>query len=700
MESANNRPTRILLRLPADCTSPVLAIDRWLVSLWQLTHRVRSRFWWNESPISLEILATRGQLRYQVALQAGDAIELTTRLLPSYFPGLECEPAEFGFDLGGTAIISRLQLVSPGWVELANEAPLDVAAGLLSAMELSYGVEAVILQWLLQPTSVRWERQPGLGFWVVGRLAVSGRSTAACVAAGRTLVGALGQVAGENRVSAGPFRSLERTLELSQCRWPRRFLPPGKPCMPRQIAFLYHPPLRPASIENLSANSSPRLPVFSASAGMLLGEGRTNAGRPAELRLPVRDLMRHLLVVGPSGSGKTTLLASLAREALTSEAGITVLDPHGGLVDEVARTLPAVAESSTALIRIANRERPIGINPFQSLNGALAADDFVEILRRTTGRSHWGPVLDLALRHVALAMGETGGSMVEAARLLEDELYRERLVGSLRNEATARFFGQAERGALRLQPALTRLQRLTASAWMRNILGQSSTTVDFGSIMDGRRSLLVDLSGLGLGAAQLVGSLLLSLLRRAALSRRAGAFRHVVMLDEAALFLSPTVAELLDQARKFNVGLVLATQRLGQLEPDAVRNALLANVGSTVAFRIHDRDEAAALARRAADARFTPEALMRLPRFEAYGHLTVDDDRREPAWFRVPAPPARRDDSASLLRTLAHAGVTRYTRARSDVEAELTRRDECLDVREPEVLDFDASDDPFHSNPA
>lgn len=38
----------------------------------------------------------------------------------------------------------------------------------------------------------------------------------------------------------------------------------------------------------------------------------------------------------------------------------------------------AIAESSTALIRIANRERPIGINPFQSLNGALAADDFVE----------------------------------------------------------------------------------------------------------------------------------------------------------------------------------------------------------------------------------------------------------------------------------------------------------------------------------
>lgn len=105
--------------------------------------------------------------------------------------------------------------------------------------------------------------------------------------------------------------------------------------------------------------------------------------------------------------------------------------------------------------------------------------------------------------------------MVEAARLRRGRAVSRtarRFLEKRGNGAVLR--PKAERGALRLQPALTRLQRLTASAWMRNILGQSMM-VDFGlDSMDGRRSLLVDLSGLGLGAAQLVGSLLLSLLRR------------------------------------------------------------------------------------------------------------------------------------------------------------------------------------------
>lgn len=620
--------------------------------------------------------------------------------MAGYFPQVECH--EVGFEWpeeSGCTMVAEIGLAAPGWVNLAPEPAVDIVTGLLNALTPASGVQVVLLQWLVRPARLRWDEAPAPGLWVAGRLVTAGVTPAACVAQGRRVFGALGQVAGANRVRASRFHTAVDIAPMRTCRWPRRLFPKAEPCTPRQLAYLYHPPSEPGRLDFLGTSASPRLPAAPCTGGVTVGEGRTQAGGPCSVAIPVRDLMRHLLVVGPSGSGKTTLLAHLARHLVDRGVGVTVLDPHGGLVEGIARTYPRERAGEGALLRIADTEHPIGINPFQAQDAFLAADDFVEILRRVTGRSHWGPVLDLALRHVAIAMSETGGTLVEAVRLLEDSVYRDRVRAAVGNRATSRFLERADDSSARLQPALTRLHRLTSANWIRNVLGQTETTVDARAVMDDGRSMLIDLSGLGLGAAQLKGSLLLLILRQAALGRQPRTRPHVVIIDEAALFLSTTVAELLDQARKYNVGLIVAAQRLGQLEPESVRNALLANVGSTIAFRMHDRDEARALARRGAVAAFTDEALMRLPRFEAYAHLTVADDRRQPAWVRIPAPPGDHEDASMVTAELLRAG-RRYTRPRAEVEAELDRRELELDSAEPEVLNPDDIIDPFRAHAA
>lgn len=699
MVSDSSTYMRMSLGLPAEVRSPTPAIERWLLAQWQLLVPSRTRFWWGSAPIALELFATSAEVRYQVAASDVTARELTPALMAGYFPQAECQEVAFAWPEEVCTMVAEVGLVAPGWVDLAPEPAVDIVTGLLNALIPSSGVQAVLLQWLVRPARLRWDDAPTPGFWVTGRLAVGGSAPSACVAQGRRVVGALGQVAGPNRVRASRFRSMADIAPMRTCRWPRRLLPKAEPCTPRQLAYLYHPPPEPGRVDLLRVSGSPRLAAAPFAGGVTLGEGRDYAGRPCPVGIPVQDLMRHLLVIGPSGSGKTTLLAHLARQLVEAGVGVTVLDPHGGLVDNIARTYPHERLGRGALLRIADIERPIGINPFQARDAFLAADDFVEVLRRVTGRSHWGPVLDLALRHVAIAMSETGGTLVEAVRLLEDSVYRDRVRAVVGNRATSRFLERAADSSPRLQPALTRLHRLTSANWIRNVLGQTETTVDVRAVMDDGRSLLMDLSGFGLGAAQLMGSLLLLILRQAALGRRPRSRPHVVMIDEAALFLSTTVAELLDQARKYNVGLIVAAQRLGQLEPESVRNALLANVGSTIAFRIHDRDEARALARRGAIAAFTDEALMRLPRFEAYAHLTVADDRRQPAWVRIPAPPADHQDASVVAAELLRAG-RQYTRPRAEVEAELDRRELELDSADPEVLNPDDTIDPFRAHAA
>src|SRR3990172_8698619 len=113
-----------------------------------------------------------------------------------------------------------------------------------------------------------------------------------------------------------------------------------------------------------------------------------------------------------------------------------------------------------------------------------------------------------------------------------------------------------------------------------------------------------------------------------------GSAPNFVLVDEASWFLSRTVAELLDQARKFGVGLVLAVQRLGQLAPDDVREAVLANRGSPVSFRIADREEAEFIARHFGGQLVELSDVQQLPRFQAYWQATSDGDRLAPAWKR------------------------------------------------------------------
>jgi DNA helicase HerA-like ATPase len=172
------------------------------------------------------------------------------------------------------------------------------------------------------------------------------------------------------------------------------------------------------------------------------------------------------------------------------------------------------------------------------------------------------------------------------------------------------------------------------------MLGQTGEGLDFIEIMDRRRLALFDLSGLGRNNAQLLGSLLLLLLRQATMRRGPDGIApmHFVLIDEASLFLSRTVAELLDQARKFGVGLVIAVQRVGQLTPEDVREAVMANAASTLTFRLSDREEAALLARHFGGESLQAEDIQRLPRFEAYMQVTQGGDRLAPAWLEVASP--------------------------------------------------------------
>jgi hypothetical protein len=282
--------------------------------------------------------------------------------------------------------------------------------------------------------------------------------------------------------------------------------------------------------------------------------------------------------------------------------------------------------------------------------------------------------------------------------------FRDQALARLSNAESIRILGQFGDGLdRRLMPAINRLQRLLSSPWLRNILGQSRSGVDVALLFERREIALFDLSRIGTTNARLLGSLLLLLIRQATFGRNADgrSGMHFVLIDEASWFLSKTVAELFDQARKFQVGIVLAVQRSGQLVPEDVRDAVLTNAGTMITFRVHEHEEAALLSRHLGSERLSTYDLQHLPRYEAYLQVTRDGERMEPAWMRAPEPALEPNFARQNERRLLAQARARYARPRHEVEAELNARERTMSANdEPEIREIPSRGTAFPADAA
>ena len=690
----------VRLELPQESVEPEARSEKWLLALWQASKKRTWSLWRSRAAISLEYVVQSGNVHYQCYFADPLLSHVTRSILRAHFDGLETtitDSIEFNQQLARRAGVSVVfQLRSAGWVEMADHAAPQGVLGLLGALSETRDAGTGLVQLLLQPTWMTTDdgRQPA--FWLAGRVVAAASRREDAWRQAQSIAASFGQFAGFNGFRFARPRTLTGASLKSvvERRWPRRPLPIGPIATARQVASLYHPPKASAAIPNLATVTYRRTPSRVLPTGVSLGEGRDRQGRPCQVRVNPDDLLRHAFVLGPSGAGKSTLLAHLARELTESGHGITVIDPHGSLVKTIARTLPPRVQEKASLLRLSDTTHAVNLNPFRASPGYefVTADEIVEVVQRIYGREYWGPLLDLTLRHATIATIEIGGSLIETARFLDDPLFRERAISQVRNPETVRFLSRLEDGNgldRRSLPAVHRLQRLLATPWLRNTLGQTGQSLDFGEVFRRGDVLLIDLSGIGTANAKLLGSLILLMIRQATLGRgdvSASDARHFVIVDEASWFISRTVGELFDQARKFGVGLLLAAQRLGQLTPEDTRQAVLANAGTLVSFRMNDREEAAYLARHFAGQRLGASDLHHLPPYEAYVQMSGSSRLPEPAWTKTPPPAPEPARASEIESRLERAGRERYAKPWPAVERALHERERLLTGDdEPEV---------------
>ena len=113
--------------------------------------------------------------------------------------------------------------------------------------------------------------------------------------------------------------------------------------------------------------------------------------------------------------------------------------------------------------------------------------------------------------------------------------------------------------------------------------------------MDNKKILIVNLSKgrLGEDNSSLLGGMLITKIQLAAMERvdqpeseRKDFFLYV---DEFQNFATPSFANILSEARKYRLGLIMAHQYIAQLD-EVVADAVFGNVGTIVSFRVGSAD--------------------------------------------------------------------------------------------------------------
>ncbi|MEZ8222122.1 AAA-like domain-containing protein [Candidatus Fervidibacteria bacterium JGI MDM2 JNZ-1-D12] len=322
--------------------------------------------------------------------------------------------------------------------------------------------------------------------------------------------------------------------------------------------------------------------------------------RPSELR-------RHLYICGASGTGKTTLLKNLTVSLLRNNFGVGVLDPHGDLVQDLLSYIPRRRTNQVLLFNPLDISRPIGLNVLENLKEEhkyLVVDNLVTIFKNLFGSEFWGPRSGYIFTNAlwVLLSQPRPLSLAFLPKLLLDHSFRNRLMKRVKDPLVLRFFEQEYNRYKEdyrqevIAPLLNKVGALLLNPLIRNIIGQTRSTFDFRKLMDegGIFFANLDKGQLGSEASKLLGSLLITKIQLAAMSRselpeekRRDFFLFV---DEVQGFITESSFEaILSEARKYHLALIMANQFLEQLPP-SVLASIFGNVGNLVVFRVSARD--------------------------------------------------------------------------------------------------------------
>jgi CxxC-x17-CxxC domain-containing protein len=265
--------------------------------------------------------------------------------------------------------------------------------------------------------------------------------------------------------------------------------------------------------------------------------------------------------------------------------------------------------------------------------------------------------------------------------MLADKPFRKKVIAKIQDPVVKSFWvnefaGYADKFAAEaVSPIQNKVGQFLSSSLIRNIVGQVKSSIDMRDIMDQGKILIMNLSKgrIGEDNSALLGAMMITKIQLAAMSRvnvpeneRKDFYLYI---DEFQNFTTESFANILSEARKYRLNLIMAHQYIEQLG-ETVKAAVFGNIGTLAVFRVGAADAEELVPEFSPI--FTEEDIVNLPKFEFYIKLMIDGISSDPFSARG-LPPLPEGERTNSLEKVIKVTRERYAQQREVVEEKISR---------------------------
>ena len=461
-----------------------------------------------------------------------------------------------------------------------------------------------------------------------------------------------------------------------------------------ELATIFHfPDSTSISTSQVSRQASKQVdgPRNVPDEGLVLGYN-VFRGTKKKIVLSPDDRRRHVYFVGQTGVGKTTFLQNLALQDMMNNDGFAFIDPHGDVADELLSIVPKERTEDVIYFCPSDTDYPLGLNMFEFDKDKPEQKDFIiqESLNMLyklydpQKQGIIGPRFERIFTNAALLLmaDPKGGTFVDIPKVLIDPEFMKSKLKYVEDNNVIDFWTKEWPNSQRSNDAgevtswvVSKFGAFLSNEMMRNIIGQVKSSFNLRQIMDNKKILIVNLSKGKTGDlnSKLLGMIFVMKFQAAAMSRadvpRDQRPDFCLYVDEFQNYSTDSFAEIMSEARKFGLNLIVANQFTTQLTEE-VRDAVFGNIGTVVALRVGIAD-AEFLAKQFAPA-FDVDDLQRIPNGNAAVRTMIHGVPTQP--FSMAGLPPLNVDNKDLAMALKQLSAAKYGRPKAVVDKEITDR--------------------------
>ena len=352
--------------------------------------------------------------------------------------------------------------------------------------------------------------------------------------------------------------------------------------------------------------------------------------------------------------------------------GVAIIDPHGDLIEDVLSLIPKNRHNDVIVFDPSDILRPIGLNMLEYDQSRPEEKTFIVneiqgIFNKLFSAETMGPMFEQFMRNALLLLMDDAANepptFLEVPKIFTDVDYRTRKLANCQNPVVKDFWEKeaimvgGEASLQNMTPYITsKFNNFIANDYLRPIITQPKSTLNFRELMDNGKILLVNMSKGKIGDlnANLLGMIIVGKILMAALGRADMPMEKRrdfnLYIDEFQNFTTDSIATILSEARKYRLNLIIGHQFISQIQ-EKIRDAVFGNVGSIIAFRVGPDD--AEFLEKQFTPTFTKNDLINIDNYNAYAKILIDGQTSKPFNLRIIAPQKGDLENKEIIKNLS-----------------------------------------------